>query len=154
MSAQGMQQTCGLEFKGAKLSAIYSSTMTSVLYFNIIASRHLKASMQKWLFLIVAIVSEVIATSALKSSEGFTRLWPSIIVITGYASAFYFLSLTLNVIPIGIAYAIWSGVGVALVALISWLYFQQPLDFAAVLGLLLILAGVIVINVFSKSVSH
>lgn len=110
--------------------------------------------MQKWIFLIVAIVSEVIATSALKSSEGFTRLWPSIIVITGYVSAFYFLSLTLNVIPIGIAYAIWSGVGVALVALISWLYFQQPLDFAAVLGLLLILAGVVVINVFSKSVSH
>lgn len=110
--------------------------------------------MQKWIFLIVAIVSEVIATSALKSSEGFTRLWPSIIVITGYASAFYFLSLTLNVIPIGIAYAIWSGVGVALVALISWLYFQQPLDFAAVLGLLLILAGVVVVNVFSKSVSH
>ncbi|WP_036301967.1 SMR family transporter [Methylotenera sp. L2L1] len=110
--------------------------------------------MQKWIFLVIAIISEVIATSALKSSAGFTRLWPSIIVITGYASAFYFLSLTLNVIPIGIAYAIWSGVGVALIALISWLYFQQPLDFPAVIGLLLIVAGVIVINVFSKSVSH
>ena len=110
--------------------------------------------MQKWIFLIVAIVSEVIATSALKSSAGFTRLWPSMIVIAGYASAFYFLSLTLNVIPIGIAYAIWSGVGVALIALISWLYFQQPLDFAAVIGLLLIVAGVVVINLFSKSVSH
>ena len=110
--------------------------------------------MQKWIFLIVAIVSEVIATSALKSSAGFTRLWPSMIVIAGYASAFFFLSLTLNVIPIGIAYAIWSGVGVALIALISWLYFQQPLDFAAVIGLLLIVAGVVVINLFSKSVSH
>ncbi|MES2013852.1 MAG: SMR family transporter [Pseudomonadota bacterium] len=110
--------------------------------------------MQKWIFLIIAIVSEVIATSALKSSAGFTRLWPSVIVMTGYASAFYFLSLTLNVLPIGIAYAVWSGVGVALVALISWMYFHQPLDFAAVLGILLILAGVIVINVFSKSVSH
>jgi len=110
--------------------------------------------MQKWIFLIVAIISEVIATSALKSSAGFTRLWPSIIVIAGYSSAFYFLSLTLNAIPIGIAYAIWSGVGVALIALISWLYFQQPLDFAAVIGLLLIVAGVIVINVFSKSMPH
>lgn len=110
--------------------------------------------MQKWIFLVIAIISEVIATSALKSSAGFTRLWPSIIVITGYASAFYFLSLTLNVIPIGIAYAIWSGVGVALIALISWLYFQQPLDFAAIIGLLLIVAGVIVINLFSKSVAH
>jgi small multidrug resistance pump len=110
--------------------------------------------MQKWIFLFVAIVSEVIATSALKSSAGFTRLWPSVIVITGYASAFYFLSLTLNNLPIGIAYAIWSGVGVALIALISWLYFYQPLDFAAIVGLLLIVAGVIVINVFSKSVTH
>lgn len=110
--------------------------------------------MQKWIFLIVAIISEVIATSALKSSAGFTRLWPSIIVIAGYSSAFYFLSLTLNVIPIGIAYAIWSGVGVALIALISWLYFHQPLDFAAVIGLLLIVVGVIVINVFSKSMPH
>lgn len=110
--------------------------------------------MQKWIFLAVAIVSEVIATSALKPSAGFTRLWPSIMVIAGYASAFYFLSLTLNVLPIGVAYAIWSGVGVALVALISWLYFHQPLDFAAIAGLLLIIAGVIVINVFSKSVPH
>jgi small multidrug resistance pump len=112
------------------------------------------APMQKWIFLVIAIISEVIATSALKSSAGFTRLWPSIIVVTGYASAFYFLSLTLNVIPIGIAYAIWSGVGVALIALISWLYFKQPLDFAAIVGLLLIVAGVVVINLFSKSVAH
>jgi len=100
------------------------------------------APMQKWIFLVIAIISEVIATSALKSSAGFTRLWSSIILVTGYASAFYFLSLTLNVIPIGIAYAIWSGVGVALIALISWLYFKQPLDFAAIVGLLLIVAGV------------
>jgi len=112
------------------------------------------APMQKWIFLVIAIISEVIATSALKSSAGFTRLWPSIIVVSGYASAFYFLSLTLNVIPIGIAYAIWSGVGVALIALISWLYFKQPLDFAAIVGLLLIVAGVVVINLFSKSVPH
>lgn len=112
------------------------------------------APMQKWIFLVIAIISEVIATSALKSSAGFTRLWPSIVVVTGYASAFYFLSLTLNVIPIGIAYAIWSGVGVALIALISWLYFKQPLDFAAIVGLLLIVAGVVVINLFSKSVPH
>lgn len=112
------------------------------------------APMQKWIFLVIAIISEVIATSALKSSAGFTRLWPSIIVVSGYASAFYFLSLTLNVIPIGIAYAIWSGVGVALIALISWLYFKQPLDFAAIVGLLLTVAGVVVINLFSKSIAH
>jgi small multidrug resistance pump len=110
--------------------------------------------MQKWIFLAIAIVSEVIATSALKSSAGFTRLWPSIIVVSGYSSAFYFLSLTLNTIPIGVAYAIWSGVGLALIALISWIYFHQTLDFAAVVGLLLIVAGVIVINLFSTTVSH
>jgi len=110
--------------------------------------------MQKWIVLVIAIISEVIATSALKSSAGFTRLWSSIILVTGYASAFYFLSLTLNVIPIGIVYAIWSGMGVALIALISWLYFKQPLDFAEIVGLLLIVAGVVVINLFSKSVDH
>ena len=110
--------------------------------------------MQQWIFLSVAIVSEVIATSALKATEGFTRLWPSLIVTVGYLSAFYFLSLTLKTIPIGVAYAIWSGAGVALIALIAWVFFGQKLDTPAVIGLLLIVAGVIVLNVFSKTVSH
>jgi len=110
--------------------------------------------MQQWIFLSVAIVSEVIATSALKASEGFSRLWPSLIVAAGYISAFYFLSITLKTIPVGVAYAIWSGVGVALIALIAWVFFGQALDTPAIIGILLIVAGVVVLNVFSKTVSH
>ncbi len=110
--------------------------------------------MQQWIFLSVAIVSEVIATSALKASEGFSRLWPSLIVTAGYMAAFYFLSLTLRTIPIGVAYAIWSGAGVALIALIAWVFFGQALDIPAVIGLSLIVAGVVVLNFFSKVVSH
>jgi small multidrug resistance pump len=110
--------------------------------------------MQKWLFLIVAIMSEVAGTAALKSAEGFTKVWPSTIVVLGYASAFYFLSLTLKSIPVGIAYAIWSGVGTVLIALVAWLFMGQKLDVPAVIGILLIVLGVLVINVFSKSASH
>jgi small multidrug resistance pump len=108
----------------------------------------------QWLFLSIAIISEVIATSALKSSNGFTQLWPSLVVVAGYAVAFFFLSLTLRTIPVGIAYAIWSGAGILLVALIAWLVFGQTLDGPAMLGLALIIAGVIVLNVFSGSVTH
>ena len=107
-----------------------------------------------WIYLSVAIISEVIATSALKASDGFTRLLPSVLVIAGYALAFYFLSLTLKNIPVGIAYAIWSGVGVVLVTLVGWIVYKQQLDFAALFGIVLIVAGVIVMNVFSKSISH
>ncbi|WP_429886362.1 SMR family transporter [Geoalkalibacter halelectricus] len=110
--------------------------------------------MQQWIFLSVAIISEVVATSALKASDGFSRLWPSLIVITGYGAAFFFLSLTLRTIPVGVAYAIWAGAGIALIALVSWLIFGQTLDTPAIIGLLLIVAGVVVINVFSKSVPH
>ncbi len=110
--------------------------------------------MQQWLFLAVAVVSEVIATSALKASEGFSRLWPSLIVAAGYMSAFYFLSLTLKTIPVGVAYAIWSGAGLMLIALIAWAFFGQALDIPAVIGFLLIIAGVVVISLFSKTVSH
>jgi small multidrug resistance pump len=110
--------------------------------------------MKQWLFLSVAIVSEVIATSALKATEEFTRLWPSIIVAIGYLSAFYFLALTLRTIPIGIAYAIWSGVGVALITLVGWLFYKQTLDMPAFIGIALIVAGVVVLNVFSKAVPH
>lgn len=108
----------------------------------------------QWVYLGIAIVAEVIATSALKAAEGFTRLWPSLIVVIGYGIAFLFLSLTLRTMPIGIAYAVWSGTGVALITLIAWLFFGQALDGAALLGLGLIVAGVVVLNVFSKSVSH
>lgn len=110
--------------------------------------------MQQWILLAIAIVSEVIATSCLKASEGFTRLWPSLVVIVGYLLAFYFLSLTLKTIPVGVAYAIWSGVGVVLIALSGWFFLGQSLDIPAVIGLTLIVAGVVVINVFSRTVSH
>ena len=110
--------------------------------------------MQHWIFLAVAIISEVIATSFLKSAEGFTRFWPSLVVVAGYLLAFYLLSLTLKTIPVGVAYAIWSGVGIVLIALSGWLFLGQSLDTPAVIGLTLIVAGVIVINVFSRTVSH
>lgn len=107
--------------------------------------------MKHWLFLGIAIVAEVTATSALKASEGFSRLWPSGVVVLGYGVAFYFLSLTLRTVPVGVAYAIWSGLGVVLVALLSWWLFGQKLDLAALLGMGLIVAGVLVMNLFSSS---
>lgn len=110
--------------------------------------------MQHWLYLGVAIISEVIATSALKAAEGFTRPLPSLVVVIGYGIAFYCLSVVLRTLPLGITYAIWSGIGVALVALSGWLLYGQALDLAAVLGLTLIVAGVIVLNLFSKTVAH
>ena len=110
--------------------------------------------MQKWIYLFVAIIAEVAGTSALKSAEGFTRLVPSCIVVVGYATAFYFLSLTLKTIPVGVAYAIWSGAGTALVTLVAWLFMGQKLDVAAGVGILLIIAGVLVLNLFSKVAAH
>lgn len=110
--------------------------------------------MQHWLYLGVAIVSEVVATSALKAAEGFTRPLPSLVVVVGYGIAFYCLSVVLRTLPLGVTYAIWSGVGVALVALVGWLVYGQSLDQAAVIGLTLIVAGVIVLNLFSKTVAH
>ena len=107
--------------------------------------------MKNWIFLAVAIVSEVIATSFLKVSDGFTKPLPSILVVVGYACAFYFLSLTLRVIPVGVAYAIWAGTGVLLISLLGWILFGQKLDPPALIGMGLIVAGVAVINVFSKA---
>lgn len=109
--------------------------------------------MKNWLFLSAAILAEVVGTSALKASEGFTRLWPSLLVVCGYGIAFYFLALTLRVIPVGIAYAVWSGVGIVLISLVAWLWFGQKLDAAAMLGIALIVAGVVVLNL-SKTVAH
>jgi small multidrug resistance pump len=102
----------------------------------------------------VAIVAEVIATSALKASEGFTRLGPSLLVALGYGIAFYSLSLVMKSIPVGVTYAIWSGVGIVLISLVGWLVLKQPLDLPAVLGMALIVAGVIVIQLFSKTAAH
>jgi len=110
--------------------------------------------MKHWLFLGVAIVGEVIATSALKASEGFSRLVPSVVVVAGYIVAFYFLSLTLRHISVGVAYAIWSGLGVVLIALIAWLLYGQKLDLAAMIGMALIVVGVLVMNLFSKVNAH
>lgn len=108
----------------------------------------------KYFFLLIAIVFEVIATSALKSSEQFTRLWPSVIAVIGYAMAFYFLSLTLKTLPIGIAYAIWSGLGIVLISGIGYLVYNQALDFPALIGIVFIIIGVLIINLYSNSVSH
>ena len=108
----------------------------------------------KWVYLLLAIVSEVVATSALKSSESFSRLWPSVLTVVGYGVAFYLLSLTLREMPVGIAYAIWSGVGIVLVSLAAVVLFGQKLDLPALIAMGLIVAGVIVINVCSKSVVH
>jgi small multidrug resistance pump len=107
-----------------------------------------------YLYLSIAILAEVVATSALKSSEGFTRPLPSLVVALGYGVAFYFLSLVLKTVPMGVAYAIWSGVGIVLIAGIGWLWMKQPLDAPALLGIGLIVAGVAVIQLFSKSTAH
>ncbi|MFC3703939.1 DMT family transporter [Devosia honganensis] len=110
--------------------------------------------MSNHLFLLVAIIAEVIATSALKASEGFSRLGPSVLVIVGYGVAFYCLSLTLRTIPVGVAYAIWSGAGIVLVSLIGFALYGQKLDVWALTGIGLIVAGVLVINLLSKSAGH
>lgn len=110
--------------------------------------------MKNWAFLFLAIVSETIATSTLKSSEGFSRLWPSVITVVGYVVAFYFLSLTLRTIPVGIAYAIWSGVGVVLITLVGWFIFGQKLDAPALIGMGLIVCGVLMMNLFSTATGH
>ena len=111
----------------------------------------LRICMSRWIFLSVAILSEVIATSFLKSSDGFTKFWPSVIVLLGYSLAFYFLSLTLDTIPLGIAYAKWSGVGVATITLVSVIVFDQKVDLFAIVGISLIIIGVIILRVFSDT---
>lgn len=101
--------------------------------------------------LLAAILCEVTATTFLQKSEQFTRLLPSLIVVVGYGASFYFLSVCLKVIPVGLAYAIWSGLGILLISVIGYLFLGQKLDFAAIVGLALIIAGVVVINLFSRS---
>ncbi len=104
--------------------------------------------------LFAAILAEVLATTALARSESFSRLLPSVIAILGYAAAFWFLSYPMRVIPTGLVYAIWSGMGMVLISAIAWIWYQQALDLPALIGLLLILIGVMVINLFSKSITH
>lgn len=105
----------------------------------------------KYVYLFIAIVSEVVATSSLKASESFTKLVPSILVVVGYALAFYFLSLTVKVMPVGITYAIWSGVGIVLVTIAGIFYYKQIPDWPAIIGMILIMVGVLVINIFSNT---
>ena len=110
--------------------------------------------MNSWIILAIAIVAEVIATTALKASDGFTKLLPSVLVVGGYGIAFYCLALTLKDIPVGIVYAVWSGCGIVLISLMAWAVFGQKLDLAAIAGISLIIAGVAVLNLFSKSTAH
>lgn len=108
----------------------------------------------KYVFLGVAIVSEVIGAGFLKASEGFTKLWPSVATVLAFICCFYCLSLALKSIPLSIAYAIWAGLGLLLTALVSFFIFKQKIDLPAIIGLALIIAGVVVINVFSKTTAH
>jgi len=110
--------------------------------------------MTTYINLILAIVFEVVATSSLKASEGFTKLVPSLIVIVGYAATFYFLSLVLKTMPVGTAYAIWCGLGIVLVTIVSVFLYGQIPDLPAILGIVLILAGVCIIHCFSKTIVH
>ena len=114
----------------------------------------LKASPMGYAYLAVAIFAEVIATSALKASNEFTRLWPSVLVVLGYGIAFYFLSMVLKTIPVGVAYAIWSGLGIALITLVGAVVYKQVPDLPAFAGMALIVLGVIVIYCFSKTSGH
>ncbi|GES46589.1 small multidrug resistance pump [Rhizobium sp. ERR 922] len=112
------------------------------------------ANASVYAMLLVAIVLEVIGTTALQMSQQFTRLGPTVVLVVCYAAAFYCLSVTLRVIPVGIAYAIWSALGIVLISMVGVVLFRQKLDLAAIIGLALIIVGVLVVNLFSKSVSH
>ncbi len=107
-----------------------------------------------YLFLVIAIASETIGTTALQASQQFTRLWPSVLVVVGYVVSFYFMALTLKYMPVGIVYAIWSGLGIVFIAAIGYFLFGQKLDAAAIAGLGLILAGILVIHLFSATTTH
>ena len=144
-------------FEHQQASSIQDSSferLTAVDYGKYTIRRNLTQESRDmpWLMLFVAIVAEVVATSTLKATEGFTQLWPSAIVFVCYEIAFILLSLTLKKIPVGIVYAVWSGVGVALITLVAWLFLGQTLDAAGLTGIALIIGGVVVINAFSKTV--
>jgi small multidrug resistance pump len=150
-----------LDFTYISLWSIHSGSSESADWNSIIAASEWSIQLlsdinnhMHWLYLTIAIMSEVVATSALKATEGFTRCVPSFIVIIGYASAFYLLSLTLRTLPLGIAYAVWSGIGVVLVTVVGWVVYHQSLDLPAFIGIGLIVAGVVVLNLFSRAALH
>ncbi|PSJ59838.1 DMT family transporter [Pseudaminobacter soli (ex Li et al. 2025)] len=105
-------------------------------------------------YLVIAIIFEVLATTALKETHGFTRLLPSLVTVTGYALAFYFLSLTLRIMPVGVVYALWCGAGIILITAIGWVWFRQALDMPALIGMGFIMVGVGIINLYSKTLVH
>lgn len=107
-----------------------------------------------YVYLFAAVVAETIATTALQASQQFTRLWPSVTVVVGYAISFYLLSLTLRYMPVGVMYAMWSGLGIVLIAMIGWLVFSQRLDLPAVIGMAMIVGGIVVIQLFSATAMH
>lgn len=107
-----------------------------------------------YIYLIIAVAAETVGTTALQASNQFTRFWPSILVVGAYAVAFYFLGMALKFIPVGIAYALWSGLGIVLIALIGFAVFDQRLDLPALLGLGMIIAGIVVIQLFSSTATH
>lgn len=107
-----------------------------------------------YIYLAIAIITEVAATSALKASEGFTKLIPSLIVIVGYGVAFYLLTLVLRTIPVGITYAVWAGLGIVLVVLMGAILYKQIPDIPAVIGMGFIVVGVVIINIYSKTIGH
>ena len=110
--------------------------------------------MKTALILFFAVLSEVIATTSLKFSEGFTKLIPSLVVVVGYGLSFYLLSMTLKIMPIGIAYAFWSGIGIILTVIIGKFIWNESLDWARVTGIILIILGILIINLFSKTTAH
>ena len=110
--------------------------------------------MINWFYLTLAIFCEVLATSTLKSTDSFTRLIPSLLVVSGYGGAFYFISLTLSSIPIGVAYAVWSGIGIVLISILDWLLYDQKLNYTCMLGMFFIIVGVVILNIFSQSTNH
>ena len=112
------------------------------------------ATMPSYLYLLIAIVAEVIATSALKASDGFTRLAPSLVTVAGHGVSFWLLALTLRAIPVGVVYATWSGLGIVLIAAVGWLFYGQRLDAPALIGMALIVVGVLLMNLSSTSAGH
>lgn len=110
--------------------------------------------MKSWILLFFAVVCEVVGTSAIKQSEGFTKFWPSLVVVVGFALAFYLLTFSLKVLPVGVVYAVWSGMGIVLISVIGHWFFNERLDAPAFIGISFILAGVLIMQIFSKAVAH
>ena len=110
--------------------------------------------MPAYMILILAVAAETIGTTALQASQQFTRLWPSVLVVLAYAVSFYLLSMTLKIMPVGVVYALWSGLGIVLIAIIGFLVFGQKLDLPAIQGIAMILGGILVIQLFSQTAPH